>query len=302
MEKIKNLKILFGRILITISQFVPYRIRVTVSRIPLLRSIMGKFLNFLIPSLVSVVGITAGPLKGFRLELDHRKEIWHWLGIYEPEVFSAFQKIVNNGMVIYDVGAHVGSHSLILARLCAPKGQVYAFEPDAFWFNRLIRNLELNSIKNVKPLQLAVSEVSGKIYLGRLSKTEFWHLTEEKTSGWEKIETSSISLDDFCKSNLPPQLIKIDVEGGEDRVFLGAKGILRQHRPIIICELHVPDSTRHALEILQKYDYSNFYLENNYSEITSQNISSIPATHHIFACPKENLSFFERAGLFKKNL
>ena len=302
MKKIKNLKILLSRILMIASQFVPYRIRVAISRTPLLRSIMGKFLNFFTLPSLSVVEITAGPLIGFRLEVDLWKERWHWLGIHEPEVFSAFQKIVSNGIVVYDVGAALGSHSLVLARLCGPKGLVYAFEPDTYWFSRLIRNLELNSVKNVKTLQLAVSDISGKVYFGRPSETEFWRLIEEKKEGWEVMEISSISLDDFCNSNPRPQLLKIDVEGGEARVLLGAKKILEQHRPIIICEIHGLDPAQQVLGILQKYNYSNFYLENNCSEVTFGNVSSIPISHHILACPKENLSILYKLMLLKKNL
>jgi FkbM family methyltransferase len=304
MRKNKNFNFkLFSRVLITTSHFFPYSVRVAISRIPLLRSLIGKFLNFFIPPLITVVEITAGPLKGFRLEVHLRKDRWHWLGVHEPEVFSAFQKIVTNGMTAYDVGAALGSHSLLLARLCGPEGRVFAFEPDIYWFSRLIRNLELNSIKNVKPLQLAVSEVSGRVFLGRPSKNDFWRLIKEKKEGWEVIEISSIALDDFCLSNPAPELLKIDVEGGETRVLLGAKRILSQHRPIIICELHGPDLAFQVLEILQKYDYLNFYLENNCLEINSENVSFIPISHyifHIFACPKEKLSIIQKVGLIKK--
>jgi len=303
MGKNKNFRLWLNRILITVVRFFPYRFRLVISREPFLRSLIGKFVRFIISSnSPSIVEITAGPLKGFRLEVHLQSESWHWLGICEPEVFSTFLKIVTNGMIVYDVGAALGSHSLLLARLCGPEGQVFAFEPDAHWFSRLIQNLELNSIKNVKPLQLAVSEVSGKIYMGRPSKNDFLRLMEKKKRKWEVIEISSIALDDFCLSNPAPELLKIDVEGGEIRVLLGAKRILSQHRPVIICELHGSDLAFQVFEILQKYNYLIFYLENNCSEVNFENISSIPVGHHILAWPKESFSILQKTSLLKKKL
>ena len=49
----------------------------------------------------------------------------------------------------------------------------------------------------------------------------------------------SISLDDFVAGGNPvPQLLKIDVEGGETAVLAGADKLITEHKPLIICEVH----------------------------------------------------------------
>jgi methyltransferase FkbM-like protein len=55
----------------------------------------------------------------------------------------------------------------------------------------------------------------------------------------EYILVPSIPLDEFIASGNPaPQLMKIDVEGGETAVLVGAERLLRERRPVIICEVH----------------------------------------------------------------
>ena len=48
-----------------------------------------------------------------------------------------------------------------------------------------------------------------------------------------------VSLDAFCKDNdIQPELIKIDVEGAEIDLLLGAKNVLMLHKPVIVLSLH----------------------------------------------------------------
>jgi len=57
-------------------------------------------------------------------------------------------------------------------------------------------------------------------------------------SGEGAIRVEAVSLDDYCSRNAPPQFIKCDVEGGVGEVFRGARRLLKEHRPGILCELH----------------------------------------------------------------
>jgi FkbM family methyltransferase len=55
---------------------------------------------------------------------------------------------------------------------------------------------------------------------------------------------ASVALDDFIKTNPPPDAIKCDVEGAEVEVFRGAETLLKEHRPWIICETHSQENDR----------------------------------------------------------
>src|SRR5262249_40284913 len=52
-------------------------------------------------------------------------------------------------------------------------------------------------------------------------------------------EAASVTLDQFCSErNITPDVIKIDVEGAEVRVLLGAGNVLARSRPVLLCEIH----------------------------------------------------------------
>lgn len=62
---------------------VPYRFRLVISRIPVLAPILRGFMNLVVPSgVLSTAEVSAGLLKGYKLELDLRTEKDFWLGSF----------------------------------------------------------------------------------------------------------------------------------------------------------------------------------------------------------------------------
>jgi Methyltransferase FkbM domain len=58
-------------------------------------------------------------------------------------------------------------------------------------------------------------------------------------AGGESIRVPVTTLDAFIASgNPPPQLVKIDVEGGECEVLRGGSQLFGTHRPLLIVEVH----------------------------------------------------------------
>ncbi len=52
-------------------------------------------------------------------------------------------------------------------------------------------------------------------------------------------EVRALTLDDFCRARrVEPDVIKVDVEGGETAVLRGARGLLRRRRAVIFLEVH----------------------------------------------------------------
>jgi hypothetical protein len=85
---------------------------------------------------------------------------------------------------------------------------------------------------------------------------------------WPNIELEAKSIDELIKegSLLPPSLIKIDVEGEEGNVLLGAKDTILRFRPIIICEIHSSNSGRIVAALLEAYGYFCSVLGEAYSD------------------------------------
>lgn len=88
-----------------------------------------------------------------------------WVGSYEYEKRLAFEKIVSENSVVFDIGAHVGFYTLLASVLVKEKGQVFAFEPSIRNSLYLKEHLRINHIANVKVIQAAVAAHDGSAYI-----------------------------------------------------------------------------------------------------------------------------------------
>jgi len=215
-------------------------------------------LNRLVGRGRKIVAITAGPLKGARLRLDLQREKYFWLGTHEPLVQEW----------LYDVGAHIGFFTLLLSRFVGESGKVFAFEPDPANSKRLRENISLNTTANVRIVPQAVSGDEGTVHFQANRETMSHIVTVThgvETQGAGIIEVSATTLDAFVEGNHnpPPQLIKIDVEGHEDAVLSGSLGVLKTHRPLILCEVHNAHAGVAVWAILTSLNYRLFPLDNS---------------------------------------
>ena len=86
-------------------------------------------------------------------------------GVNEKYETELFKKMVQDGMVVVDIGANIGYYTLIAAKLVGNKGIVYAFEPEPSNYELLCQNIAINGYTNVVPIEKAVSKTSGKTKL-----------------------------------------------------------------------------------------------------------------------------------------
>src|ERR1700757_4373965 len=96
-------------------------------RIPVVRRPAKRLLRVLLPSKPVWVQVRSGMSQGLWMRLDLRRETRLWRGEHEPILQSALLAAVLPGTVVYDIGAHVGSIALGVARLVGPNGHVVAF-------------------------------------------------------------------------------------------------------------------------------------------------------------------------------
>ena len=86
-------------------------------------------------------------------------------GEWEPHELAVLRHFVKPGMVVFDVGANIGVHTLTLAQLVGSGGAVHSFEPTHV-FERLQRNLRLNGFESRTHLNhCAVGRAKGSIRL-----------------------------------------------------------------------------------------------------------------------------------------
>ena len=82
------------------------------------------------------------------------------------------REILKPGMVVLDIGANIGYHTLISSKLVGNTGKIYSFEPEPHNFKLLLKNIEINEFKNIIPINKALSNNIGstKLFLDTQSE------------------------------------------------------------------------------------------------------------------------------------
>jgi len=158
----------------------------------------------------------------------------------EEEFFTAVSSRVCAEDTIFDIGAYIGVHSVLLSRIGR---RVVAFEPNPAVFRVLLETTRANNAVNVNTQQLAVAESSGAAYLAGIGSGA--SLSRSATTDSD-LQVASVDLDTFAERHeLWPDVMKIDVEGYECEVFRGATRCLQTCR-VVGLELHLDLMTRHG--------------------------------------------------------
>lgn len=252
---------------------------------PLTRLVRSE-LNRAAPTGFSLVTVAAGELAGMQLNLDLQTEKDYWLGTYEAALQTALHELVKPGSVAYDVGANIGYISLILSSLVQGSGQVFAFEALPENLSRLQENLSLSHVfggivsfdhagqmdsagevkKNlgkglVRVFPGAVVDRVGPVQFlvgpsGGMGKAE-GSAGRQDVAYSEQLTVAGISLDNFVfvQEMPPPQVIKIDIEGGEVLALPGMQQLLSEYHPLAFLELHGPESALAAWTAFQAAGY-----------------------------------------------
>jgi FkbM family methyltransferase len=212
--------------------------------------------------------------KGIRYHLDLNEGIdfsIYFLGAFEARTQKSLQRLVRHGDVVFDIGANVGAHTLVLARCVGQHGKVYAFEPADFAFKKLRRNLDLNPTLQERTFlhQILLSESLSdqperQIYAS-------WPLYGER-SVHPKHRGRLVSAEGACVDTLDEfvrrqqisrlDLVKMDVDGNELPVLRGGEETIRRFWPTLVMELspyvHRERGHRFAdfIEILKTAGYS----------------------------------------------
>jgi FkbM family methyltransferase len=173
---------------------------------------------------------------GNKVNFKYRGPIKHALkaqkkGIESAALKSSIQSFreINekDDAVIIDAGANYGFLSITWSlTISSNGGTVYGFEPMRCIVNTFRENLKLNRIDNIEVIQNA---------LGRKNQILNFPINPIQSS-FEKVE--QVTLDHYFKNkNLSKcDIIKVDIDGDDYGVLLGAEQIIDQHRPIIIIE------------------------------------------------------------------
>lgn len=256
------------------ARWLPAPLKRGLYRVRPLAGWIRRSLNRAAPQGLTGVTIAGGALAGLRFRLDLQSEKDYWLGTYETELQAAAARLVHPGDVVYDVGANVGYVSLLLAKYAGPQGRVFAFEALPENVERLQGNLRLN--EGLAPVSVQARAVVDGTHAVRflvgpsddMGKAE-GSAGRQGIAYGEAIEVAGVCLDDFVYGEgFPaPQVVKMDIEGGEVLALPGMRRLLREARPRILIELHGEQAAHAAWEALMAAGYRICRMEPGFPEV-----------------------------------
>lgn len=180
------------------------------------------------------------PYPGVKATLHPRDDLnlRVYLSGLDKLILETLENYLRPGMVVVDVGAHTGLYTLVCASLVGPLGRVYAFEPVPWLEKRIRDHARLNGLCNIESFNLALSARSGRapLYLSAMGGDAWASLYRWDWTCNKAIEVDVMTIDEWAQKYeiKSIDLLKIDVEGAELQVLLGAQHTLEAVKAVLI--------------------------------------------------------------------
>lgn len=215
-------------------------------------------------------------------------------GEYGEIEWLLLEEMIRPGRDAIEVGANIGTHTVSLARKLAGMGRrLLAVEPQPVVFQNMCANLALNALFNVLAENAACSDAPGWLSFQApdyRQRNNFGGVSmREDGVGNQRVR--AVCLDDLVPDDFDVGLLKIDVEGFEQKVLEGATRTIARCRPFIYLENDRVDRSKALIEWLWAAGYKlwwhmprlfnpkNFagHSENIYGNVASFNMMAIPS-------------------------
>ena len=219
--------------------------------------------------------------------------------------------LTNNKNVFIDCGANSGFYSLDVSTK-VKNVEIFAFEPSDKEFNFLKRNIEINNIKNITPIKLALGNETGEIYFNDMRSSNLnlasgggyvsKNLIDKAFSYKVKITTLNDYFSSSKFSNDTSIFIKIDLEGYDFNAIFGATDLIHSYDCSIIFEfskmiISNPDySAQKINSLIAQYNLNIYDIYGNSLNLVDleEKIKKLDDAHDTcgnFILTKKNLNF-----------
>ena len=179
-------------------------------------------------------------------------------GLPEPGMTRLFASFIQPGMVVVDIGAHIGIYTLFALRQLSGHGRVYSFEPTPKTFALLRDNVQVNGFleSGVARLdQRAISDHAGTANFTAYAANSGHNSLFGDAAVGETLSVETVTLDAALADEPRIDVIKIDAEGSEPFVLRGMTGIVGRNPAIRIFVEFAPVHLRRAgIEPVQWYE------------------------------------------------
>jgi FkbM family methyltransferase len=179
---------------------------------------------------------------------------------HEEHILARFDP--KEGDTVIDIGAHIGRYTITSSKQVGDSGKVVAIEADPDNFQLLKRNIALNNLTNVLPLNYAVFSTRTRIKLYQQSASAKYNslMLTRATKSEKYVEVEADTLDSILELNAVNQVnwIKIDVEGAEFEVLKGSTKTLSNENVSLFIEIHNIEDPRHYDNVVDFLKYHNY--------------------------------------------
>lgn len=160
---------------------------------------------------------------------------WHHYFGVRDDVLATLLVMADGAEVVFDVGANIGLYSISMARRA---GRVLCFEPNPVSFAAVEEHIALNRVSNVSAFQCALGAKPGELELGDPSDGDLGKFSlRAQDDGGVMVPVRTV--DEVVESEglTRLDLMKVDVEGFEPPVLLGAEKTIPRFWPNLCIEL-----------------------------------------------------------------
>jgi len=189
----------------------------------------------------------------------------HLFGLDELIIFSFYLKNKDRYKKVYDIGANIGLHSIVLSKVGY---DVISYEPDPWHYKLLRENLELNSVSSkVEARNKAVSTDVGELeFIRVLGNTTGSHLAGAKKDPYGDLEKFQVEVDAFREIMIDADLLKIDVEGHEGIILTSTNRDDWVDTDAIV-EIGTPENAKIVFEHMQKIGVNLFSQKKSWEKV-----------------------------------
>ena len=205
--------------------------------------------------------------KSYSLNFRHPGDKMRWSTLltgsfYEQEMLTI--RATYSGGDIIDIGANIGNHSVFFDSIAKSDSRVFCFEPDNVAFKILESNISSNvvDLSRVCIFNEALGDNYGYATLDNGSSSNLGASRIIATSpSSDSVDASEASsplkpLDEYLDTFTRPSIVKVDVEGFEEKVLRGATKLIERFKPVFYIEAKSPDDLAAVLDILSPFGYT----------------------------------------------
>lgn len=212
---------------------------------------------------------------------------------YETSIVAAMLKNIMPGDTVIDVGANIGVHTIPYAQAVGKTGKVFSFEPQIVINRLLTENVKMNGLENqVQILRKAVGHTNCQTTLNAtLDRVSLNYKSKSANFGGLNLGPAGEAVEMITLDSMRDQFpngvkyIKMDVEGAERLVILGAKQLITEFRPYVLFEQNSKTITKEMIKMFNldndvvKFNIIDFFLKDlKYKQIVKYeaNFYAIP--------------------------